>query len=376
MARYIGLMSGTSADGVDGVLADWDTTGRLQILGHVHQPFDAALRESALALNRSGADELHRAALVANGVARAYAAVVQALLAQCGCAASEVLALGAHGQTVRHQPGLHDGSGYTLQLLNAALLAEKTGIDVIADLRSRDVAAGGQGAPLVPALHAALFTEAARDVAVLNIGGIANLSLLPARQRGADAAVRGFDCGPGNALMDLWCERHTGRPYDADGAWAAQGRIDPALLARLLGEPYFAIPPPKSTGRDLFDAAWLDAMLARQVMPLPPQDVQATLTELTAVAAAQALRGCAPATQALRVCGGGTRNGQLMRRLAAQLPDLEITDTAAAGVPPEQVEAVAFAWLARAHLQREPGNLPEVTGACGWRVLGARYPGR
>lgn len=376
MTHFIGLMSGTSADGVDGVLAAWDAGGQLSIRAHAHQPYTKPLREAVLALNRSGPDELHRAALAANAVARAYAAVVQDLLQRSGVPADAVQSLGAHGQTVRHQPGLHDGSGYTLQLLNAALLAELTGIDVVADLRSRDVAAGGQGAPLVPALHAALFADDRREVAVLNVGGIANLSLLPARHGDAARPVLGFDCGPGNALMDLWCERHTGQPFDRDGTWAASGQVDAALLATMLREPFFAAPAPKSTGRDLFDEAWLARMLGPDAGTRPPQDVQATLTELTAAAAADALLATAPRTAVLRVCGGGARNGTLMRRLAARLPGVEVADTGSAGVPPDQVEAVAFAWLARAHVQREPGNLPAVTGARGSRVLGALYPAR
>lgn len=365
MALFIGLMSGTSLDGVDGVLADIDDA-TVAVRAHRHRPFDPALRAELLALNRPGADELHRAALAANGVARTYAGLVSGLLADSGVEPAMVVALGAHGQTVRHRPQAVDGTGYTLQLLNAALLAELTGIDVIADFRSRDVAAGGQGAPLVPAFHARCFADAAADVAVLNVGGIANLTLLPAA-----GPVRGFDCGPGNVLMDLWTLQHRGAAYDDGGRWAAGGTVDAALLAHWLAEPFFALPPPKSTGRDLFHADWLAARLAPG---RAAQDVMATLAELTARAAADALRREAPATSKLFVCGGGAYNAHLMARLAALLPGVAVDSTAQAGVPPDQVEALAFAWLAWAFDERRAGNLVAVTGAAGPRVLGALYP--
>ena len=368
MAWFLGLMSGTSLDGVDGVLAETQPGGTLQARQHVHLPMPTALRAELLALNRSGADELHRAALAGNAISRLYAQAALALLAAQALRASEVAALGAHGQTVRHRPREFDGTGYTLQLINGALLAELSGIDVACDLRSRDLAAGGEGAPLVPAFHAACFAQAGQDVAVLNLGGIANLTLL-----GADGQVSGFDCGPGNLLVDLWCQRHRGDAFDAGGAWAAGGQVDQPLLQRLLAEPYFARMPPKSTGRDLFDAAWLDARLAGAAVAA--QDVQATLAELTAASAAQALLRLAPATRRLLVCGGGAFNADLMARIAARMgPQLAVQTTAEAGVPPDQVEALAFAWLASAHIARRTGNLPAVTGARGARVLGALYP--
>ena len=271
MGLYVGLMSGTSLDGVDGVLVAFEGEA-LAVRAHHHRPYDAALRAELLALNATGVNELHRAALAANAVARAYAQVVAALLAAADVGAGEVRALGAHGQTVRHRPQEFDATGYTLQLLNGALLAELSHIDVICDLRSRDIAAGGQGAPLVPAFHARRFAQAGQDVAVLNLGGIANLTLLP-----ADGPVRGFDCGPGNALLDLWAQRHIGRPYDAGGRWAASGRVRPDWLAAWLADPFFAKAPPKSTGRDLFHAGWLDA----RVSPgSDSADVMATLAEL------------------------------------------------------------------------------------------------
>lgn len=370
---YLGLMSGTSLDGVDGVVAGFGSTTP-QVLGHLHQPFEPALRRELLALNTTAPDEIHRSALAANGVARAYAGVVDGLLRSCGLAPADIRAIGAHGQTVRHRPLAHDGTGYTVQLLNGALLAERSGIDVVCDLRSRDLAAGGQGAPLVPAFHAALFGRPGQSGAVLNVGGIANLTLL-----GADPAeVRGFDCGPGNALMDGWCERHTGRAFDDDGHWAASGKVDTKLLARLLAEPYFALPPPKSTGRDLFHAEWLEAALGAAtrsgLRPVPAADVQATLAELTARAAMDALAHHGQGAQQLLVCGGGAFNGHLMRRLSALAPGVQVRSTAARGVPPDQVEALAFAWLARRFVERLPGNLPSVTGARGPRVLGVLHP--
>jgi len=365
---YIGLMSGTSLDGVDAVAAEFPESAPPRLLGHVHLPFDDALRAELLALNSPGPDELHRSALAANAVARAYSQAAQGLLARCSVAAKDVRALGAHGQTVRHRPQAFDGTGYTVQLLNGALLAELSGIDVVCDLRSRDIAAGGQGAPLVPAFHAALFAQASRAVAVLNLGGIANLTLLPQ----APNPVRGFDCGPGNALLDAWCEAHTGQRYDAGGAWAAQGRAIPGLLQAMLAEPFFALAPPKSTGRDLFHRGWLDNALAH-APGAEARDVQATLSELTATAAAQALRAEQPQTTELLVCGGGARNDDLMQRLARQLPGVRVGTTEAEGLPVDQVEAMAFAWLAQAFVEREPGNRPEVTGARGLRVLGALH---
>jgi anhydro-N-acetylmuramic acid kinase len=365
VALFIGLMSGTSLDGVDGVLADV-TDGGAKALAHAHRPFAPVLRAELLALNRAGGNELHRAALAANALVAIYAEVVRALLAESGRAAGEIRALGAHGQTLRHRPHEFDGTGYTIQLMNGALLAEACAIDVICDFRSRDVAAGGEGAPLVPAFHSACFADSGRDVAVLNLGGIANLTLLP-----ASGAVRGFDCGPGNALLDLWCQRHRGQPYDAGGAWAASGRVSPPLLEALLAEPFLDREPPKSTGRDLFNAEWLEARLPAG---LAAADVMATLAELTARAASDALRRHAPGTRTLQVCGGGAFNVDLLRRLQSGLPGLTVQSTAAAGVAPDQVEALAFAWLASAFCARRPGNLPAVTGARAARVLGALYP--
>jgi anhydro-N-acetylmuramic acid kinase len=354
-------MSGTSLDGIDGVLFDADA---LVVAGHVHAPFSTALRDELLALNSPGDNELHRAALAANAVARGYADVVSQLLEATSTRREQVAAIGAHGQTVRHQPDGFDG--YTTQLLNGALLAEQAGIDVVCDLRSRDVAAGGQGAPLVPAFHRAVFGAVGHDAAVLNLGGISNLSLLH-----ADGRTGGFDCGPANCLMDGWIAHHQGKAYDADGAWAATGRVSPALLATLLAEPFFALPPPKSTGRDLFHLGWLQARL---VPGLAPEDVQATLLELSARCVTDALRVQMPGARSLTVCGGGACNGRLMQRLADLLPGVKVESSADHGLPVDQVEAAAFAWLAMCFKTKRPGNLPAVTGAAGLRLLGCCHP--
>ena len=364
---YIGLMSGTSLDGVDGVLIDF-ANGPLKVLAHQHAPFDPPLRSQLLALNQSGPDELHRSAMAANALSRLYGQVVQSLLTDGQLQAVQIRAIGAHGQTVRHQPGLHDGIGYSLQIQNPSLLAELTGIAVVADWRSRDVAAGGQGAPLVPAFHQAVFGQTGQDLAVLNVGGIANLSVLSAH---GDAL--GFDCGPGNVLMDLWCQRHTGQAYDDAGLWAASGQVQVDLLTRWMQEPFFHKPPPKSTGRDLFHAQWLDSQLAAGPT-LAAQDVQASLCALTAESIALAVSKHAPDRRRLMVCGGGAYNQCLMAMLQARLPWLSVATTETLGLPPSQVEAAAFAWLARQSCLGLPGNLPKATGAKGARVLGGIYP--
>ena len=375
-AHYIGLMSGTSLDGTDGVLVDFSSQPP-RVITAASEPFSSELRTELLALNAPSHNELHRAALAANALAAVSEKVVKRLLAQAaaqGIAPSHIKAIGAHGQTVRHQPqrtsSSPSGAGYTLQLNNPALLAELTGIDVVADFRSRDVAAGGQGAPLVPAFHQGVFGRTDRTVLVLNLGGISNLSVLPPPGMGP---VLGFDCGPGNALMDAWCQQHTGQPFDAGGAWAATGQLIPSLLASLLDEPYFAKPPPKSTGRDLFSLTWL----AQKLAPFAahrPEDIQNTLTEFTAAACFTGAISYQKDSEELIVCGGGAFNLHLMRRLQAGLPTLRVVTSSAHGLPPLQVEAAAFAWLARQTMNRLPGNLASVTGAAGPRVLGAIYP--
>ena len=363
---FIGLMSGTSLDGVDGVLADFSGS-QPRVLAHLAMPFAPALKQELLALNTPSDNELHRAALAANGLVRVYAQTVQALLADTQTAAGDICAIGAHGQTVRHQPGAFDGTGYTLQLNNPALLAELTGIDVVADFRSRDVAAGGQGAPLVPVFHQGIFGQANRTVGVLNIGGIANLSVLH-----ANGDVLGFDCGPGNALLDHWCQAHTGAAFDNNGAWGASGNVIEPLLQAMLAEPFLHQAPPKSTGRDLFHPTWLAHQLS-SFAHANAADVQTTLTEFTArTCVNDVLRHAADAAE-LIVCGGGALNGLLMQRLQAGLPNVHVLSSAERGMPPLQVEAAAFAWLARQTLLSLPGNLPKVTGAQGARILGGLF---
>jgi anhydro-N-acetylmuramic acid kinase len=366
-------MSGTSLDGVDGVLAGWSGP-QLHVVASASAPMPAPLRSELLALNTPTDNELHRAARAGHALTAIYAQVVEDLLRQAPEVPREtVSAIGAHGQTVRHQPQkLSDdacGAGYTLQLGSPALLAECTRITVVADFRSRDIAAGGQGAPLVPAFHQHLFGHLGA-VAVLNVGGMANLTVLPADPQ---QPVIGFDCGPGNVLMDAWCQAHLGQPFDADGAWAATGTVIEPLLTLLLREPFLHASPPKSTGRDLFSPTWLyqhlDAFGACRA-----QDVQATLQEFTARACAQQATRDASGSHTLVVCGGGAFNGQLLRRLRAHLPGWQVQTSERYGLAPQWVEATAFAWLARQTLHGLPGNLAQVTGAKGPRVLGAIYP--
>jgi anhydro-N-acetylmuramic acid kinase len=309
------------------------------------------------------------------------------LLNESGKQANDIHAIGAHGQTVRHRPLEFDADpstgqsavGYTLQLNNPALLAELTGIDVVAEFRTRDLAAGGQGAPLVPAFHAEIFGASTHTVAVVNIGGISNISILKnaSKQNSIDAAdipsplISGFDCGPGNALMDHWVHLHQGQDFDVNGVWASQGQVIPALLQSLLSESFLQQTPPKSTGRDLFNPTWLQQHLLTELAAV---DVQATLCEFTALAIANDLKHHAPDAMQLWVCGGGALNGHLMSRLQAQVPGVQVASTDAHGLPPLQVEAAAFAWLAAKTMKRETGSLISVTGARGARVLGAIYP--
>jgi anhydro-N-acetylmuramic acid kinase len=357
---YIGLMSGTSLDGIDGVLADFEHRAP-RLLAHCHQTFNPTLQSELAALNMPGNDELRRAALAANALACAYAMVVQSLLAQAASDVAAIKAIGCHGQTVRHQPA----EGYTLQLVNGSLLAELTGISVVCDFRSRDVVAGGQGAPLVPAFHQAVFARSGEHRVVVNIGGIANLTDLP------DAgAVTGFDCGPGNLLLDAWAQRHLKQPFDRDGAWAQTGTAIPGLLARLEDDEYFRRAPPKSTGRETFNARWLEQHLNGKEQPA---DVQATLLALTARAIAGAIRNFCAKASAIYLCGGGARNGALVSLLATLLAPRQVNLTDALGVNAEHVEALAFAWLAHQTLNSRPGNMPAVTGARGPRILGAIY---
>ena len=367
---YIGLMSGTSLDGIDAVLAKIGPNGEASALHAVSTPFSPELRKALFQLQTPGSNELHREKQAANALALAYAQAVDQLLHKAGLQPFDISAIGAHGQTIRHQPHLGE-MAYTHQTLNPALLAEKTGIDVIADFRSRDLAAGGHGAPLVPAFHAQQFAED-KHLAILNIGGIANLTLLP-----KDGLVTGFDCGPGNMLMDAWIYEHQGNAFDQNGQWALQGKVNKTLLAKMLADPFFATAPPKSTGRDDFHLQWLQEKIGGENYLC--EDVQATLLHLTAHSALEALAQHAQQTQKLIVCGGGARNNVLMNLLKVKAQDcfeqpLEIMTSESAGIDPQLVEGLAFAWLAWAHKEKRPANLPAVTGAKGPRILGACYP--
>jgi anhydro-N-acetylmuramic acid kinase len=354
-------MSGTSLDGVDAVLVDFSENSS-RTLATFWLPYPAEIRRQAMQLQAASHDEIHQSAMLANDLARCYAAAVREVLAGAGVGAAQVAAIGCHGQTIRHQPA----AGYSIQLNNPALLAELTGIAVVADFRSRDIAAAGQGAPLVPAFHAAVFGDPQHHRVILNLGGIANLTDLNPGQ-----PVRGFDCGPGNLLMDAWSERHRGQRFDENGHWEAQGRVLPDLLQRLLADDFFTASPPKSCGRDEFNSDWLERRLAGDERA---EDVQATLLELTAVSASAAIgRWCGSPTEVF-VCGGGARNDALMARLRHHLPDCRVAGTDSLGQPGDWVEAVAFAWLAWRTLRGEPGNLAAVTGARGPRILGAIYP--
>lgn len=368
---YIGLMSGTSLDGIDAVLAKIEASGEASLLDSVSIAFSPELRKALLDLQTPGPNEIHRENQAGNALASAYADAVKQLLTLAKLSPADISAIGAHGQTIRHQADLAHHLAYTHQTLNPALLAELTGIDVIADFRSRDLAAGGHGAPLVPAFHAQQFATD-KDIAVLNLGGIANLTLLP-----KDGEVKGFDCGPGNMLMDAWIADQQGHAFDENGTWALQGKVSQALLLRMMTDSFFAKAPPKSTGRDDFHLEWLHKQIGSD--NINAEDVQATLLQLTVDSALQALERYAPQTQTLIICGGGTRNIALLdlfksRAEALFKNSLKIVTSDALGIDPQLVEGLAFAWLAWAHKAKRPANLPAVTGAKGPRILGACYP--
>ncbi|WP_263261115.1 anhydro-N-acetylmuramic acid kinase [Pseudomonas sp. RIT-PI-S] len=362
MSRYIGVMSGTSLDGLDIALIEQGSSTRL--LASHYVPLPPTLRAELLSLCASGADEIARAALAENAWAALAADGIGQLLRSAGVAAETVRAVGSHGQTIRHEPA----RGFTVQIGNPALLAERCGITVVADFRRRDVAAGGQGAPLVPAFHEALFAAQGEAVAVLNLGGFANLSLIRPEQ-----PVSGFDCGPGNVLLDAWIHACRGELFDRHGAWAASGTVDTALLQTLLADPFFSTVGPKSTGREVFNLAWLQRHLA-QHPTVAPEDIQATLLELTARTVTDSLLRNMPQPDGVFVCGGGAHNLELMSRLQVLAGSTPVKSTAALEVDPDWMEAMAFAWLAHCCLEGIPANRPAVTGAKGLRVLGAIYP--
>ncbi len=369
MAEYlIGLMSGTSMDAVDAALVHFTDAPIPQLTARHTVPVPAELREELLAIAQPGSNELDRMMRLDAAVARLFAQAVNELLRQADFAPRQIRAIGSHGQTIRHVPT--GPEPYTVQIGNPSLIAELTGVTTVADFRRRDMAAGGQGAPLAPAFHAAFFRTPAETRLALNIGGIANIAPLPADPT---APVSGFDTGPGNMLLDTWARRHLGTPLDENGAWAAGGCPLPELLAAGLADPYFRLPPPKSTGREHFNLDWLNTKLAT-LPAADPRDVQATLLELTAASIAIAIREYASATQRVLICGGGVHNPALLERLRARLAGVPVESTAVYGVDPDFLEAMGFAWLAKRTLDGLPGNLAEVTGASGPRILGGIYP--
>lgn len=358
-AYYIGIMSGTSLDGIDVVLADLSLSPP-SLLCTFYLPYDEDLRLRLLELHHPGNDELHRAAMLSNELSRCYAEAVVNLLSNSGVKPQNVIAIGCHGQTVRHCP--QPEKSYTIQLGNAALLAELTGITVVSDFRSRDIAAGGQGAPLVPKFHQVLFADPKNHRVIVNIGGISNLtSLAPTGE------VTGFDCGPGNLLMDAWCLRQLGKAYDENGVWAGSGKVIPPLLEKLLSLPFFSLPPPKSTGREMFNLPWLEDFLCGEEKP---EDVQATLLQLTVTGISRSVLAYFPSAVEIYLCGGGARNRELVARLRTALLGKKVELTDALSVDADWLEAFAFAWLAQQTIVGEVGNLPEVTGAKAARVLG------
>lgn len=364
-ALYLGLISGTSADAIDVALCTFEPTPRLH--GALAQPYPERLRRRILALAQGdGHIPVDELGALDVEIAQCFAGAALALLRSAKIAANDIVALGSHGQTVRHRPA--QAPPYTLQLGDPNVIAEITGITTVADFRRRDVAAGGQGAPLAPAFHAAMLPRDELVRVVLNLGGIANITVLDG------TTLHGFDTGPASCLLDAWAQEHTGAPFDRDGALAAQGQIDADLLTALLRDPYFARPPPKSTGRETFHLHWLHQHA--RVSQLTPADVQATLVALSARSIADAVRAHAANARTLLVCGGGVHNRLLMRAIADALAPLPVASTAAHGIDPDYVEAMAFAWFARERLAgRAPENVCKVTGARGPRVLGAIYFG-
>ncbi|MFV8835416.1 anhydro-N-acetylmuramic acid kinase [Aquisalimonas sp.] len=362
---YAGLMTGTSMDGIDAVLMDF-TEDIPRLVATHSAAHDTAVRERLMAV--SGASPLSEIMGLDAELGEVFAAVITTLLEKAGVATADVAAIGSHGQTLWHAPDAPAPS--TLQIGDPHRIAQRTGITVVADFRRRDLAAGGQGAPLAPLFHQAFFHTTDEDRIVANIGGMANVTRLPSTP-GADG-IRGFDTGPGNVFLDSWYARHQGGTYDQDGTWAGAGEVSDELLARLLADAYFSRKPPKSTGRDYFNDDWL---AAADLSGYDPETVQATLAQLTAETIAAGIRDSLPTASRALICGGGARNGDLMRRLQAALPGMFVDTTDAHGIPADWVEAAGFAWLAREALAGRPGNLPSVTGAGSRVPLGAIHPG-
>jgi len=365
--HYIGLMSGTSMDGIDAALVHIEKDQPRLVVTHSHA-WPEELRQRLLQLRDNPAVSLRELGELDALCGETFAAAVEQLLESSGLPAGEVRAVGSHGQTLFHHP--HPPAPFSMQIGDPNIIAQRTGITTVADFRRRDMAAGGQGAPLVPLFHQEVFRHPKRNRAILNIGGIANLTLLPA----ASGDTRGFDSGPGNCLMDQWSTLHLGQPFDRDGEWAAQGEPDAALLQTLLGDPYFGKPPPKSTGTEYFSLQWLQEQLA--AFPgISPEDVQATLLRLSVESIVQALGRWAPGCEEVLACGGGCHNHRLMKQLDQALGPVDLGTTEQEGIPPDWVEAIAFAWLAARTLDSEPGNLPSATGARETVVLGGIFPG-
>lgn len=365
--HYIGLMSGTSVDGIDAALVSIPASGQLALLATHQHPFPVAVRAAIQALMQPGPNEIEREGELDVQLGRLFAEATHALLAKSGVSASGIRAIGSHGQTIRHRP--HAAHPFTRQIGNPSVIAEDTGITTVADFRARDLAAGGEGAPLVPAFHQWLFRKPGVNRAIVNIGGVANITWLPGTE---NSAVLGFDTGPGNTLLDQWIARHRNEPYDRDGAWAASGRVQKDLLAQLMTDEYFTKAPPKSTGREHFNLTWLEQQLAGN---LAPEDIQATLAELTAASIARGLKFLPEKIGEIFICGGGGHNRDLLARLCAQLPGIPVATTGKLGLDPDWVEAAAFAWLAHQTLAGRAGNLPSVTGARHPVLLGGIYLG-
>ena len=379
---YIGLMSGTSIDGIDAALVEFED-GKCQLIAQHLQPMPATLTAQLHQLCRPNNNEISALAIIEQPLAQAFALACQQLLAKTSYTASDVTAIGSHGQTIRHHPE----HGFTLQIGDANILATLTNIDTVADFRRKDMALGGQGAPLVPAFHQAVFQHQTINRAIVNIGGLANITYLPSRQQAKPSI--GYDTGPGNTLLDAWFSANNNsdsdRHYDIDGQWASSGVIIEPLLTSLLQHEYFTLNPPKSTGRELFNLAWLGKYLTIGAREYTDADIQRTLTRFTAVSITNEVTkllqsgrvnssGEVSISTEVYICGGGAANPLLMADLAQLLPNSPVMTTAEIGIAPDWVEAIAFAWLAKQHMHKQPGNLPAVTGASRLAILGAFYP--
>lgn len=363
---YVGLMSGTSADAIDAVLVDLQARPRL--ICHHSLPLPSLIQQKVHSLSLPDANEIDRMGSLDRELGLLFAQAISNLLDECGVSASDIVAIGSHGQTIRHRPPGSPQGAFTLQIGDPNIIAEKTGITTIADFRRRDMAAGGQGAPLVPAFHQAIFKSSTQDRVIVNIGGMANITWLPAHGQ-----TLGFDTGPGNVLMDYWTQKHRGKPYDANGEWAASGQINVGLLNILLADPFFTLPAPKSTGRESFNRNWLETGMSQLAQQPQPADVQATVLEVTAVSIGNSIERLSPNWKEIFICGGGAYNNQLIKRLQALLPNDIIATTSVLGVDPQWIEAMAFAWLAQQTINHRPGNLSAVTGAKREVILGGVY---